>query len=247
MYREKYIETNYETNEDVYTSCPHCTDSRQLNIEKAILSRHLAIIQKIKNESPKIINIGIPAKYQNKTIHDFDIEWLTGLQKSNAELAILKVSDYIETEYQNKRNLIMCGNYGTGKTMLACIIANMIENCLAHFTTTSQLYMDIIQSYENNNHSIVLNSYVHCDLLVIDEVGNRKRELKPHESDMLFHIMNKRYELMKPAIIISNSIYKNMAKVIQKEFGERILDRIFEKHMVIDFNWGSYRRKGRQW
>ena len=57
---------------------------------------------------------------------------------------------------------------------------------------------------------------------------------------LMFRVINKRYEDMKPTFLISNLSESDLSKYI----GERTIDRFHENHgAVFVFNWDSYRRK----
>ena len=59
------------------------------------------------------------------------------------------------------------------------------------------------------------------------------------EKQILFDVLNQRYEQLKPAILLSNIPTEQLSDYL----GERVTDRLRENGgVVIGFDWKSYRR-----
>jgi len=139
-------------------------------------------------------------------------------------------------------NLLLLGNPGTGKNMLAAAICNRlaVDGFLPLHTTAMRLVRRITETWGAGNtekEQAVIDSFTIPDLLVVDEVGvqfgSRKEEI------LLFEALNGRYEEKKPTVIISNLTLQN----VEVYLGASILDRFYEgKSSVLEFTWGSYRR-----
>ena len=81
----------------------------------------------------------------------------------------------------------------------------------------------------------VFNDYSTVKFLVIDEVG---RSLKcEKEIEILSYILRKRYDNQLPTIVISNL----EKKVLMKNLGEAVVDRLRETATSIEFTGESYR------
>lgn len=140
-------------------------------------------------------------------------------------------------------NLLLLGNPGTGKNMLAAAICNRIaqDGFQALHTTAMKLVRRICEAWNSRsdeNEQDVIDSFAVPDLLVVDEVGqqfgSRKEEL------LLFEALNGRYEEERPTVVISNL---SLAE-IEQFLGARVLDRFCEgKSAVLEFTWDSYRRR----
>jgi DNA replication protein DnaC len=76
------------------------------------------------------------------------------------------------------------------------------------------------------------------DLLIIDEIGASTGS--DHELGLLFEIINKRYENLRPMILISNLNVQDL----QRFLGQRAMDRFNECATVVAFDWESHRGKG---
>ena len=139
-------------------------------------------------------------------------------------------------------NLIMLGNPGTGKNMLAAAICNRLaaDGFQPLHTTAMRLVRRITETWGSGStekEQAVIDSFSIPDLLVVDEVGvqfgSRKEEI------LLFEALNGRYEEKKPTVIISN-LSKDE---IEHYLGARVLDRFYEgKSAILEFCWDSYRR-----
>ena len=73
-------------------------------------------------------------------------------------------------------------------------------------------------------------------LLILDEVGADYGT--EHSKTILFDIINKRYENIKPTIVLTNLD----AAALREYFGERIVDRLREGGgKLVTFTWVSHR------
>jgi DNA replication protein DnaC len=75
------------------------------------------------------------------------------------------------------------------------------------------------------------------DLLILDEVGVQFGS--DFEKNLLFEVLNSRYESRRPSVILSNLSQPE----VQNYLGERVVDRIREDGgRVMTFDWASHRR-----
>ena len=74
------------------------------------------------------------------------------------------------------------------------------------------------------------------DLLVLDEVGVQFGSRT--EENLIFTLMNKRYEDLKPTLVISNELEDGLETYL----GPRTFDRLKDGGgLIIPFPWESYR------
>jgi len=141
--------------------------------------------------------------------------------------------------------LVLCGKPGTGKTHLACAIANHIitEFCrVPLFTSVTKMSRAVKSTYSTKSdktESEMIREFVQPDLLILDEVGAQRGT----ETELLLaqEIIDERYQQVRPTILISNLPETELAKYI----GDRALDRMYEGGgAVLAFDWDSYRRTG---
>jgi DNA replication protein DnaC len=143
-------------------------------------------------------------------------------------------------------SLVLTGAPGTGKTHLACAIANavMAEHASSVlFGTAADLMLRIRDTYRKDSQaseSQARAALIAPDLLIIDEVGAHRGT--EYELQLLFEIINARYQQCKPMIVISNLDGEQLEAFL----GQRVMDRFRECGSVLAFDWSSYRRAGAQ-
>ncbi|PWK31780.1 ATP-binding protein [Pseudomonas sp. OV226] len=149
-----------------------------------------------------------------------------------------------EDHYRAGRNLLLCGNVGTGKTHLASSIVQQVVRQLgavAVITSAAEIIrvfkgsMDRDAGYSERD---VIAELADLDLLVIDEVGAQAGTA--YELAMLHEVFDRRYQLVRPTVVVSNMDAKGLGQYI----GERALDRLREnKALLAGFTWDSERRR----
>ena len=93
----------------------------------------------------------------------------------------------------------------------------------------------MVQTLSRDNH---LAAIPILDLLVIDEVGAQAGT--HYELSVLHEVLDRRYQLVKPTVVVSNMDAKELGQYI----GERALDRLREnKALLAGFTWASERRR----
>lgn len=146
--------------------------------------------------------------------------------------------------------IILTGGYGVGKTHLAAAIAHelMKQGYQPIFGTLINL-LDRVKSTYNTSESKeteqnIIDSYINCSLLIIDDLGKEK----PSEwtLEKLYQVFNSRYEDNKPIIITTNY---SMNRLIERltvnnntETAEAIVSRIYEMCQGIDMQGKDYRK-----
>jgi DNA replication protein DnaC len=132
----------------------------------------------------------------------------------------------------------MVGNRGSGKTQMACCLVGYVT---VNNQKTAQYikFLDMtiaLRPKENEPLEDRIKKFCKPYFLVID--AYEVRGDSSFEKQMINHIVDKRYDDMKPTIIISNDTVDNITKVV----GESITDRIKETGALFEFNWGSFRK-----
>ena len=141
-------------------------------------------------------------------------------------------------------SLILMGRCGTGKNHLAVSLARQLierHHATVCITSVMRIIRAIKRSWGRNadiTEDEVIDYYVNRDLLIVDEVGIQFGS--ETEKILLFDIVNTRYELMKPTVLISNLTLSEVAQAI----GERLVDRMAEgEGATLVFDWESYRNR----
>ncbi|MDE9455319.1 ATP-binding protein [Xenorhabdus bovienii] len=147
-----------------------------------------------------------------------------------------------EVRKQAGEGLVLCGRPGTGKTHLAVAICRVVateKQARAFMTTASRIIRAFRRSWNHEAEQTefeTLQFYSEMDLLVIDEIGVQYGT--DSERNILFEVINNRYEDLLPTILISNLPLSDLSGFL----GERIIDRMSQGGVVLAFNWDSYRR-----
>ena len=136
----------------------------------------------------------------------------------------------------------MIGGVGTGKTHLAvCICKALCDKGIGcKISTVTKIIREVRSSWKNKTSETeqdIINSYLDPRLLVIDEIGSQYGT--DSERITVNEIINDRYEMMLPTILIGNVTMSELTDIM----GARVLDRVAHNGMQLVFDWKSYRRK----
>lgn len=152
-------------------------------------------------------------------------------------------ADQFEDVLANGRCLILRGNPGTGKNHLAVAITKAIvaRGYSALHATAYEIVCRIRETWGKRLQNAeteqeVTKALGDVDLLVMDEVGRQYGT--QGEQIHLFHVIDQRYRLMKPTIVISN----RQPDEIRAYLGDAAYDRLREGGgVLVNFDWDSNR------
>jgi DNA replication protein DnaC len=151
----------------------------------------------------------------------------------------------------------LIGGRGTGKTQMAWQIAKNVKlqnvntvnydsgfskqiNRPAIYRTAMEIFVELRSTYAPKAEKTewqLMKEYENAALLVIDEInvttGNNFEDLK------MTAIMDKRYQRLRPTILIGNVDLQQFSD----RMGKSVINRIEEDGIIFSCNWPSYRTK----
>jgi DNA replication protein DnaC len=191
--------------------------------------------------------LNIPVRYANASFQTFEIT------NQNQEKIIDICKKYVENFEKVAsigRSLLMVGTTGTGKTHLAYSIAKALilqkSNLLEYITYTPiKTIFDGVKATFNDKSNYyyqkkdkLLEYYEKSTLLIIDEV--RTKLDSSFESEVLFELIDNRYNNLRPTIMISNLSLEELKGCVDV----RVIDRMLENRgIILNFEWSSHRGK----
>lgn len=156
--------------------------------------------------------------------------------------ALQQVSDYADSVFNGAAScLVLAGSVGTGKTHLACAVANkFIENgrscVLIKMSELIRSIKDTWRKESDMTETKIIERYSGVRLLIIDEIGIQFGS--DTEKLLISEIIDNRYQSMLPTVMISNLDVAGIKSCI----GDRSYDRLREDGgKVVAFNWESHR------
>jgi DNA replication protein DnaC len=178
----------------------------------------------------------IPAKYVGA-------RFAAGTDAQRAVLqTVVAYRDFV-LKQQAWSALIMAGKTGTGKTLLACQLAQSLISSTARsvrYITAKGMISEIQASYsrEGKSEEGEIMRFAQYDVLILDEID----AIPDRENSklLLTEIINRRYNDNKPVIVISNQPLVKLANFV----GDRVHSRLYENSFPCDFSWEDFRRTG---
>jgi DNA replication protein DnaC len=141
--------------------------------------------------------------------------------------------------YGEGKGLLLHGDVGTGKTYIACMIANaLIDQGYPVLVTNFARILNTLQStFERQEYLDSLNQF---KLLVIDDLGVERDT--GFAKEQVFNIIDSRYRAGKPMIITTNLSMQKLATESDLS-DKRVYDRIIERCFPVEVSGESRRIK----
>jgi len=173
----------------------------------------------------------------HKTLEDFDFSFQPSIDKKI-------INDCTTCNFiKEKKNIVLIGNPGTGKTHLSIAIGirALMKGFKIYFTSVSEMLQNLNASRADNSYYQKVSFYLAPDLLILDELGFKK--LPSYSADDFFEVISKRYE-KGSLIITTNKAFEQWQDIFADNIlASAIIDRIVHYSTIIKINGPSYRAK----
>lgn len=221
--------------------CELCEEEKKNNLEV----KQQEILRKNEQEDKRKLmeknfeTALIPLRFQKHCFTSYEPK---DKHQEKIKKACIDYTKNFDEAMSTGRCLIFCGRTGTGKTHLSCAIANNIlkKGKTALFMSVIDAVRRVKETYSRNSlltERQAIESFVEPSLLILDEVGIQFGS--EAEKMIIFEIINKRYENIKPTILITNLEPEELKSYI----GDRVVDRLRENGGVLfHLNWDSHRK-----
>lgn len=151
-----------------------------------------------------------------------------------------------EYEQMKKENigLLFCGTVGSGKTYLACCIANaLIEEYMIRVKIRN--FAQIINDLQKSGFDLDKNEYIesltNVSVLILDDLGIERDT--SYAKEQVYYIVNSRYLKQKPTIFTTNLPYEKIQNSDDGVEYERIYSRIIEMCIPIKVMGEDFRKR----
>jgi DNA replication protein DnaC len=174
------------------------------------------------------------------SMEDIDFHQSRGLDKQ----LILSLSscEWI----REKHNVFIVGPTGTGKSYLACALAQKAcrEGYSALYLRVPRLFAELSLAKGDGRYSKLLSGFARTDLLVLDDWGLSKLN-KEQQRDFL-EIMEDRHDLHSTVITSQLPVSKWHEVIDDPTLADAILDRVVHTAYKINLKGESMRKKKRK-
>ncbi len=185
-----------------------------------------------KGTDRRIREAGFPVQ---KTLDTFDFTALAGLNKK-------LVLELARCEYiQQRENVLLVGNSGTGKTHLALALG--LAACRAgyrvSFFTTAGLITRLLEARDDKMLLRLRKQLARKQLVIVDEFGYVP--FSKTGSELLFEFFSERYECGS-IVVTTNLPFDQWTEVLGSErLTGALLDRLTHRVHILEMNGPSYR------
>lgn len=181
---------------------------------------------------------GIPERFMRRGFDTFEVHHDGHRQAVDAARAY---AEQFADHRKQGRGLLFIGPTGTGKSHLAIAIAKAVirNGGTAVYATALDVFQIVKETFSGGSEMSerqAVAQFVTPDLLVIDEVGVQYETAA--ERVIMTNLIDKRYQSLRPTILLSNHSLPEIERVL----GPRVGSRLAEVNEVVRCTWDDWRK-----
>lgn len=225
----------------IWYGCPRCDFDNRHSADITVRAGGVLVhTERLLNA--RLLDTCIPVRFQQATLEN----WVAGNDEAKARVwnvATGFVEGFAEN-YDAGRCMMLLGQLGTGKTHLATAMLQQViryfgaQGVRGLYVTAGGIIRSIKETFgsQTKTESQAYADLIAPHLLVIDEVGLQNGT--DFERQVLFEVINGRYEQLKPTIVVSNLSITDL----KLSMGDRAVDRLRDRGGIVClFRWPSAR------
>jgi DNA replication protein DnaC len=176
---------------------------------------------------------------EKPTIDQFDFDHHGSRKKQKSKILNLMTLEFI----QQKKDIILIGNPGVGKSFVAKCIAYAATQAgiKTLFTTATDMINHLIAAEADHSLLKKLHYYQSQDLLVCDEIGYLP--LGQQGSNLFFQVISQRHQ-NKSTVLTTNLPFAAWGKIFDSTtVATAIADRLVYNSQILILEGSSYRKR----
>lgn len=222
----------------VGATCPACREEAQMRA--SAFNAAAQVEEQEARRLKRLADAGIPLAFRDVSFENYRTSDERVLKEFRTVLAY---ADNFETVLATRGapGMVFCGMQGTGKTHLGvAVISRLLSrgHSALYVSTPVLLARAREAGRPGSEYSVaqLIRHYSQPQLLVLDEYG--AHAFAEFDYQMLFSVVDGRYQLNLPTVLITNVRYE----VLRQELDERFLERVKGTGgPVLQFDWPSWR------